>query len=58
MDELKVKEIIKDMIKSGEILVNLRVPEYSWDHEWKVENSYDVKIVLGEVYVKLEVSDE
>ena len=58
MDELKVKEIIKDMIKSGEIQVNLHVPEYSCDYEWKVENGYDVKSVIGEVYVELEVSDD
>ena len=58
MNELQVKQIIKDMIKSGEIQVNLHVPEYSHDYEWKVENSYDVKNVIGEIYVELEISDE
>ena len=58
MNEIQVKEIIKDMIKSGEIQVNLHVPEYSHDYEWKVENGYDVKSVISEVYVELEISDE
>lgn len=58
MDKLKVKEIIKGMIKSGEIQVNLHVPEHSHDYEWKVENGYDVKSIVSEVYVGLEVSDE
>ena len=58
MDESQVREIIKDMIKSGELQVNLHVPEYSQDYEWKVENGYDVKSIISEVYVELEVGDE
>lgn len=46
------------MIRDEEITIHVRIPEYSYDWDSKVETPYDVKSVIGECIFELEVSDE
>ena len=45
------------MITSGEIQVTLDIPEYFNDHDHLVENAYDVKSVIGDCTVELEMEE-
>ena len=58
MDKQVIKDIIKDMIVNGEIQVTLNIPEYRSDWDYSVENRYDVKSVIGDCTVELEVCGE
>lgn len=53
-----IKEVVKEMIRDEEIFIHVKIPEYSYDWEDKVENPYDVKAVIGECIFELEVSDD
>ena len=55
MDKQIIKDVIKEMIANDEIQVTLSIPEYSSDWEYSVENGYDVKSVIGDCTVELEV---
>lgn len=57
MDKEIIKDIIKDMIRNGEIQVTLNIPEYGSDWEHSVENGHDVKSVIGDCTVELELFD-
>ena len=57
MNKQVIKDIIKDMIANGEMQVTLNIPEYFNDHDHSVENGHDVKSVIGDCTVELEVEE-
>ena len=58
MSKQIIKDIIKEMIANDEIQVTLDIPEYMSDSDYSVENGRDVKSVIGDCTVELEVCDE
>ena len=58
MSKQIIKDIIKEMIANDEIQVTLNIPEYSSDWAYSVKNGHDVKSIIGDCTVELEVCDE
>jgi len=58
MDKKLIKEVIKEMIRDGEINITVSSIEYHWDYECKEMSLSDVKSAILECDFELEVSDE
>lgn len=47
-----IKQVVKQMIRDGEIEITLNVPEYRFDWDHSIENASDVKSVLEDCNVE------
>ena len=58
MDKQLIKDVIKEMIRDGEVSVTVSSCKYCWDSERRMMSFSDVKDTIIECDFKLEVSDE
>lgn len=57
MSKQLIKELIKEMIRDGEISIKVSSMEYHWDYESKELSLSDVKNTILECDFELEVGD-
>tara|TARA_R100000541_G_C1897352_1_gene84156 strand:- start:131151 stop:131339 length:189 start_codon:yes stop_codon:yes gene_type:complete len=58
LDKQLIKSVIKEMIEKGEITLRLDTTMYQFDYGNNVTNAEDVKNIMDDVDIIMEVSDD